>query len=159
MKKVMSVVSVLIAGGIGTGIILLIKKLNKRIIQEHEVADKHLCILRLLSQWLWIKQRGINLAEYFEENGYKKIAIYGMSYMGECLVNELKDSSVQTVYGIDRNAMNLYLDIPVKTPDESLDPVDAIVVTATSFFDEIEAQLKEKIDSPIISIEDILNDI
>ncbi len=35
-------------------------------------------------------------------------------------------------------------------------PVDAIVVTAITFYDEIKEELSRKIDCPIISLEDIL---
>jgi hypothetical protein len=37
--------------------------------------------------------------------------------------------------------------------------VDAIVVTAITFFDEIEEKLSEKIDCPIISLDDILYEV
>ena len=43
--------------------------------------------------------------------------------------------------------------------DDLLGDVDAIVVTAVTFFDEIEAALSEKIDSPVISLEDILYEV
>lgn len=41
-------------------------------------------------------------------------------------------------------------------PDDTLPDVDAIIVTAFFFFDEIEQELEDKIDCPIISIEDVV---
>ena len=43
--------------------------------------------------------------------------------------------------------------------EDDLKPVDAIVVTAITFFDEIKEKLSEKIDCPIISLEDILYEV
>ena len=40
-----------------------------------------------------------------------------------------------------------------------LETVDAVVVTAITFFDEIEERLSEKVDCPIISLEDILYEV
>lgn len=112
-----------------------------------------------MNQWVRIKQEGKNLAEYFKENGYEKIAVYGMSYAGETLVYELNDSGITVEYGIDQNAKSLYLDIDIYEPDDDLKEVDALVVTAITFFDEIEEKMSQKLDCPIISLEDILYEI
>ena len=45
------------------------------------------------------------------------------------------------------------------TPDDELEPVDVIVVTAIYYFDEIEDMLSEKVDYPVISLEDILYEV
>ncbi len=82
-----------------------------------------------------------------------------MSYAGERLVEELEGSNIKIRYGIDRKADNIYADIDIVSPDDSLDEVDAIVVTSITFFDEIEEQLSEKMDCPIISLEDILYEV
>lgn len=55
-----------------------------------------------MNQWVKIKQEGKNLSEYFEESWYKRIAIYGMNYAGETLVDELKDIGITIAYGIDK---------------------------------------------------------
>ena len=41
-------------------------------------------------------------------NVYKEIAIYGMSYLGERLADELAGSDITVKYAIDRNADNIY---------------------------------------------------
>jgi hypothetical protein len=51
------------------------------------------------------------------------------------------------------------VDVDVVTMDDDLEEVDAIVVTAITFFDEIEEKLSAKIDCPIISLEDILYEV
>ena len=113
----------------------------------------------MMNQWVKVKQEGKNLAAYFEKNGYKNIAIYGMSYAGETLLEELRETQIQVVYGIDKNAENIYSDISILSLEDTLDDVDAIVVTAVTFFDEIEDELHKKVNCPILSLEDILYEV
>ena len=49
--------------------------------------------------------------------------------------------------------------VQIKTPDSELPMVDVIIVTAITFFEEIEEALYSKIDCPILSMEDILYEI
>lgn len=107
-------------------------------------------------QWLRLRQEGKNLAEYFKREGYHTVAIYGMKELGEHLYDELEGTGIIVQYIIDKNADQIYADVEVKTPDEKLDQVDAIVVTAVYYFDEIEEMLSEKVDCPVLSLEDIL---
>ena len=120
------------------------------------MSDKHLDLFLLMNQWVKIKQEGKDFTEYFKENNYKKIAVYGVSYVGETLIEELKKSDVQIQYAIDKEAGRVYADINIVSIDDSLEEVDAVVVTAISFFDEIEKELSAKVKCPIISLEDIV---
>ena len=142
---------------IGAGVIG--KKKDKKTKKAWKMSDKHLALFLMMNQWVKVKQEGKNLSAYFEKNGYKKIAIYGMSFAGETLVDELRGSDVYVAYGIDQNAETIYTDVEVVTMENTLAEVDAIVVTAISFFDEIEEKLSEKIDCPVISLEDILYEV
>ena len=110
-------------------------------------------------QWLRIRQEGKTLIEYFKRNDYKTVAIYGMKELGEHLYDELNGSDITVRYAIDKNADSIYADVDVVTPDDELEPVDVIVVTAIYYFDEIEENLSGKVDCPIISLEDILYEI
>lgn len=113
----------------------------------------------MMNQWVKVKQDGKNLATYFERNGYYNIAIYGMSYAGETLVEELKGSNIHVKYGIDQKADKIYAEFDVVTPDSLLEEIDVIVVTSITFFEEIEKSISTKVNCPIISLEDILYDI
>ncbi len=158
MKKgLISVLSALTGAVIGAGAVG--KVTAKSIDKVKNMSDKHLALFLMMNQWVKVKQESKNLSEYFEKNGYKKIAIYGMSYAGETLIDELKDSNIIVAYTIDKNADSIYSDIDIVSVEEDLKPVDAVVVTAITFFDEIEEKLSAKIDCPIISLEDILYDI
>ncbi len=156
-KSVVSILSMLTGVATGAGIVGRIQgdKINK----AQKMSDKHLSLFLMMNQWIKVKQEGKNLYSYFAKNGYKRIAIYGMSYAGETLVDELKDSEVEVVYGIDKRADSLYTGIDIVSVDDSLEDVDAVIVTAITFFDEIEEKLSEKLDCPIISLEDILYEV
>lgn len=135
------------------------KILTERTYKVKSMSDKHLSLFLMMNQWVKVKQEGKSLEQYFEKAGYKNLAIYGMSFAGETLVNELKNTSVHIVYGIDRNADSIYADIDIVSMDGKLEKVDAIVVTAVTFFEEIRRELSKKIDCPIVSLEDILYEI
>lgn len=129
---------------------------NKKAVRGTQYAQKHLAIMQVMNQWIIDKQKGIELKDFFVTNGYKEIAIYGMSYLGERLVDELDGSNVTVKYAIDKNADNIYAPFEVLKPDDSLPDVDAIIVTPFFFFDEVEEDLEDKVDCPIISIEDVV---
>lgn len=120
------------------------------------LADKHLAIMRLYDQWMQTKQEGKSVVDYFHTYDIKSIAIYGMSYLGQRLYEELKDSDIDVRYCIDKNATRIYADIDIVDPEDEFEDVDAIVVTAIYFFNEIEEKLTAKTDIEILSFEDIL---
>ncbi len=161
MKKTAAgVLSVLSAvGGAAAGGAVIGKQLSSRLTDTQKMSDKHLALFTMMNQWVKVKQEGKNLSSYFEKNGYKEIAVYGMSFAGETLLGEFKASDVKVKYGIDRNADRIFADVEVVTPDSYLEEVDAIVVTSITFFDEIERMLSEKMDCPIISLEDVLYEV
>lgn len=158
MKKlVISILSALTGAALGAGAVGKFSSDKAKKIQS--MSDKHLSLFLMMNQWVKVKQEGKKLADYFVSNGYHKIAVYGMSYAGETLLDELKDTDVTVVYAIDKNAGSIYADVDVFFMDDDLGEADAVVVTAITFFDEIEEKLSEKMDCPIISLEDILYEV
>lgn len=161
MKKITFSILLVLSGllGMSVGTFTTEKKLRKKINEEQKISNKHLSLFLMMNQWVKIKQRGKSLVYYFEENEYYNIAIYGMSYAGETLIDELMGSDIKIKYGIDRNKDNIDVSINVVFPEDELENVDAIVVTAIKFFDEIEEELSKKVNCPILSLEDILYEI
>jgi mannitol-specific phosphotransferase system IIBC component len=161
MRKIKVAVSVLASAIVGVVVNSVINNNNKktRILNLENKSYKYQTLFKMMNQWVIVKQDGKNLESYFKKKGYKKIAIYGMSHAGETLLRELKNTQIEVVYAIDRRAETLYTDIDVVTKDDVLEDVDAIVVTAISFFEEIEKELSRKLDCPIISLEDVLYDV
>lgn len=156
-KPVLSILSALTGAALGAGVVGKASKDRLEVVRSYR--DKHLALFLMMNEWVRVKQEGKNLATYFEKNGFKRIAIYGMSYAGETLVNELKETAVSVVYGIDKNASDMYSGVQTVSLEDDLEEVDAIVVTAITFYREIEEKLSEKVSCPIISLEDILCEI
>lgn len=156
-KQIISFLSVL------TGFfawIIFLKKIEKKEKEKIQIlSDKHLALFLMMNQWVQVKQKEKHLADYLEQSGYKNIAIYGMSYVGKSLLNELKNTKITVKYGIDQRADELCFEIPMYFPDDNLEDIDAIIVTSISFIDEIKEKLMLKVLCPIISLEDILYDI
>lgn len=165
MKKIVLGVLLFLAGVIGgvIGVIKFaeteIKKEKNMLNDEKRFSQKHLKLFLMMNQWVRVRQAGKELASYLEDKGYKKIAIYGMSYAGDTLVEELQGTNIQVAYGIDKNADSLGANIDIVTMEDSLEDVDAIIVTAITCFDVIADELRKKICCPIISLEDVLYEI
>lgn len=158
MKKgIISVLSALTGAVIGMG--AAGKVISEEKDKAKSMSDKHLALFLMMNQWVKVKQNEKNLSEYFEKNDYQRIAVYGMSFAGKTLVDELKSTKTEVAYGIDKNADRIYSEINIVSMEDELELVDAVVVTAITFFDEIEQQLSKKIDCPVLSLEDILYEI
>lgn len=156
-KGLISVLSTLAGAGAGAAVVNKVQ--GEKMNNWHQMSDKHLELFLMMNQWVRLKQDGKNLKDYFEKNNYKSIAIYGMSYAGETLINELKGSGICVKYGIDKNADNLFVDVDMVTMEDELQEVDAVVVTAITYFDEIAEMLEKRFGCPILSLEDILFEV
>ncbi len=157
MKKgIVSILSTLTGAAVGAigGAAAMGKLLGRD--ENQQLANKHLAIMKLYDRWMQTKQEGKSVIDYFHANNIKSIAIYGMSFVGQRLYDELKDSDITVRYCIDKNATGIYTDVDIVSPEDELEDVDAIVVTAIYFFNEIEEKLGAKTDIEIMSLEDIL---
>lgn len=156
-KSIISFYSLLtgaVAGAFGIG-----KIIGKRVEENQEISDKYRSLFLMMNQWVKVKQEGKDLTLYFEQNGYREIAIYGMGQVGTTLANELVNSTIKIKYGIDQNTSIASEGFDIISPEEVLEPVDVIVVTPITFLAQIEELLSKKINCPIISLEDILYEI
>lgn len=155
ISVILGIIIGIIMGGISGGAIIG-NIMSKNIDKYRKLTDKNLALFLLYNNWLKIKLAGGSIREYVEKEGYKSVAIYGMSHVGERLLEELKGSDVEIKYAIDRRASWIYSDIELYSPDDNLPDVDVVVVTAVYFFDEVYNNLKDKVRCPIISLEDVL---
>ncbi len=158
MKK--GIIAILASmAGAAAGVGMAGRAFSGKALEQKELADKHLALYLMMDQWVRVKQEGKSISAFLCEKGYKRIAIYGMSYVGQTLFDELKGSELEIAYAIDKNADIIYTDIDVVSPEDELGKVDAIIVTPIYFFDEIEELLSGKTDADIISMEDILYEV
>lgn len=111
-----------------------------------------------------MEQSGTKLAERLCDEGYSRIAVYGMKDLGWMVCDELLQSGVEVAYAIDREAdslsYNSFTNIPdvyLKLPEEDLEPVDLVIVTALNSYQEIKAMLRERYPYMIMSIEELIS--
>lgn len=156
-REFIAMFGTLVGGIIGA---VIVGRVSAKVIKEKQIyANKHLAMFMTMNQWIKIKQEGKSFTEYLKKKNIKTIAIYGMSYMGQSLLAELKDSDIKVLYGIDKMADSIYSDIDVYTPEIQFPKVDGVIVTSVYYFDEIEKILNAKMDCPILSLEDIVYDM
>lgn len=112
----------------------------------------------ILLEWLAIKQEGSSIDSYFSTHNYHRIAIYGMGELGVRLLKELESSDIEVVCAIDKGIPCEEVNVEVKKPGEPVEDIDAVVVTATFAFWEIQKSVSEYLDCPVVSLEDVIFD-
>lgn len=133
-------------------------KINTELDKSNDEINKFREFYGILNYWLTLKEENQCLETFFVQHNYKTVAIYGMKDLGIHLLEELKDTSVQVKYGIDKNANCIYTDIDVYASFDNLPKVDVIVVTAVHYFDQIKEELSRYVDIPVISLADVLKE-
>lgn len=150
----------LVVGGIIGAVAVWIAKFksySKEIEQKDWRINKFKNYFDVTNEWIRLRNQGRRLEEFFLKNQWSNIAIYGMGELGNRLVEELKDSSITIKYGIDKNVDRVDGGIEIKKLEEKLFPVDVIVITPFFMYKEIEEELMELVNYPIVSIEDVVN--
>lgn len=159
-KSVIAIVSGLI-GGVATAV-LIKNKVKNAIKEKSNKVDKFKSYYTMLNQWLCVKQENHNLAEYFNKNNYKRIAVYGLGEMGSRLIEELKDTDIEVLYGMDKDIDGTFCDIMAYSLDDIeqiQEKPDVVVVTAIFAYDEIKDMLSQKSDIEIVSLEDVVFEV
>lgn len=114
----------------------------------------------LLHNWICLKEQKADFAEYFKKYGYQNIAIYGMGRLGMHLLNELRESSVTVYCGIDENSEKIQCEVEIYKPRQELPKqIDAVVITITGQYCEIGEKLRQNLNCPMISIEEIIQEL
>lgn len=127
--------------------------------EQFDRAEKAFEFYHILIRWIELMQKEKKIAEYFEQNEYQTVAVYGMKEIGILLCTELKQEKIDIRYAIDKNAElinNDSLDIEILKPSTEMPKVDIIIVTAIHYFDSIYMELRKLTEAEIVSIVDVL---
>lgn len=108
----------------------------------------------LMVRWMTAAQNHKSIADTLSEQGIHSVAIYGMGEIGTLLYNELKDTEIAMPYAIDNGGA--YAELEIRRSDDTLDSVDAIIVSVIYAYDEIKSDLQGKFDGKIVSLEEII---
>ena len=119
--------------------------------------DRYYQWYKTLHQWICIRQDGVQITDYFLENGYNRVAVYGMGELGRLFVKELRDTSIEIPYVIDQNAGNISAQgIKTVTLKEAGEEADVIVVSVVDKFGVIKADIERSVNVPVLSLDDVL---
>lgn len=132
------------------------KNLNSELNNLKEELDKDRYYLKVLDQWMMLRENNFSIETWLIRAGCKKIALYGYSILGRHFHKELLGGEVTIQYVIDRQGNKLRLELPVYLPEDSVPKVDAVIVASTYYYDEIRQFLRKKGIGRIISLETIL---
>lgn len=155
MKKILTAAASVVLG-LAAGGSAVYSSMNKLLKKSREDGGKMSEFYQVLVPWLTLRQEGRNLKEYFINHDYHSVAIYGIKELGERLCCELNGTEINVAYAIDKNSGSDFMGMQVYSPKQRLEKVDAVVVTAIHYFDEIEQELAGAVDADIVSIEDVV---
>lgn len=148
----------MVIGAMG-GIACVKNEFTEEIKNEKYLEEKHLVLFQLMTRWVKNQHADKSIDQYLQEQGIATIAIYGMNYVGKTLLEELTNSPIEVKYAIDNNKTLNDIGIPIVLAEDQLEPVDAVIVTAITYFADIKELLGSKVDSKIISLEEIIYDM
>lgn len=113
----------------------------------------------ILAKWLYVRQRNRNLVPYFEDNFIRNVAVYGMGALGERLVDELEGTQVMVSFAIDRMAeRKKFGKLPILGLDKADYPeTELLIVTPVHDYWDIVELMQDRINVPIVSLEDIVD--
>ena len=111
----------------------------------------------MLLHWLEAIHLKHDIVDFFLEEKIKNIALYGMGDLANRLIDSLSGTSVNICYGIDRDAAGTVCRISdIYSLEDVLPIVDAVIVIPFYAYDDIKKSLENKINTRIISIEEVI---
>lgn len=116
-------------------------------------------LFQTINRWLFLKVKGISVADYLRGLGYKTAAVYGMSELGNRLYEELTEAGMTVPFVMDQNplAVTVRDKIKVLTPVcDEYPAVDIVIVTPVLSFAQIYSQISPKFKCPVVSFRDII---
>lgn len=103
--------------------------------------------------------KAIQVEKYMRKKGYNTISIYGYGVLGKKFIDFMRDTQIKVAYAIDQNA-NAFTDssMDLFSPEDELETVDVVIVSALFAFDEIKKKLEKKMSCEIVALDKLLNE-
>ncbi len=132
-------------------------------VQRRRLRDNEKCkrLFRVLSDWMTLREQGKYVEDYLHKSGVHNGAIYGYGHLGRHLSAELKACNFPINYIIDRNAKYIDTQIQIKTLDEDMEDVDAVVIAILKDNNSrtIETDILQKMNTKVLWLTDILSEM
>lgn len=138
------------------GILLGLKCSSPETVSMRQLSIKRMDLFKLAVKWIKNPEK---ITNYIRAQGYKRVGVYGMSYLGDCLVETLQKEGIEVIYGIDRNAEKIYNSyVPIYHIEDELPDIDVLIVTAFVSYQQIKKEMEQKMDknTEIVCLENIL---
>ncbi len=104
-KRWVAVIGTLsLVSGVLLGVFLTKKNAEIKYKELKERLAKFEDYFAIVNKWLKNRNQHISVADYFKNNHYEKIAIYGMGEIGKRLYEELCAEGIEVTAVFDRNA-------------------------------------------------------
>ena len=128
---------------------------NRNSLKSQKKLDSYYVVTM---QWIYNLQHGYHIGSYLKTKNIQSVSIYGMGNLAEALINELSDTDIEVIRGIDQNAENysgLGMKFPVIPPDK-LDMAEEMSDAIIAYDDIVKALQKNGIKSPVLSLEEVI---
>lgn len=146
----------LCAGTFGIGFFLGGKMLVSMINDYKWRMKRNFSNMMLFNNWLHFIYTGGSFEEYFQNQGYKNIMIYGNGYIGKRFLEALSKTEIEVAAIMDKQIDPSEANEEMIGIESDIPNVDCIVVTPVYYYQEIYDMLRNKTDIPIVSIQDVL---
>lgn len=119
----------------------------------------------ILYKWMLCDIHGRSVVEVLQNQGIRRVAIYGAAELGVILYRKLQNSSIDVDCFVDKYSMVTHYgidEIRIIKPVElsKRDSIDLIIIAVTNVVDEIKRDLDNLGNQiPIASLEDIIMDM
>lgn len=118
--------------------------------------EKYRAMFFLYDKWMHLECYKECLSKYLYQQEIRKVAIYGMGYIGKQLVDRLKGTEILVCGAIDRNAGFIDSEVPVMRIGEFDKKPDLIIVTVIENTEKIIQDIEHEINIPAIAIQQLL---
>lgn len=113
----------------------------------------------LVYSWLLLKERGVELAEYFFAHGFRTVSIFGMDRIGRRLFDELWGrEGVSAVFGVELDnpgAVHQFMTV-YRLGDDPLPEADCMVVCALEKEAEKAELARREFGGAVVSILEVI---
>lgn len=142
--------------GMGIGLFANYRLIKNKIYERQEKIANYENQIFLLKRMLMQCKGEDRLDQYLKEHRYKKVAIYGMEHLGQCVMHKLTESSagLELLFAIDADKVSS--EIEIYRPEDSMPEADVVIVTSISGYKSIKEELKTKFSCPIVSLEELI---
>lgn len=136
--------------------------LSNEVKEREELIQKYRQFYRLFYKWIRLNQNRKSIAKHLQEKKINLVTIYGYGDVGKLLYGDLLSTDIEVKEILDKREIvtqSHSKNLKVYKPREGNTAVDAIIVTAIYYFDEIEKELMDLGYQNIISLQRLLEEI